>query len=278
MRERCCSLSAVRLTHARAHTHTSVLANFLTPWGSTSFVAQAPFGCGRLFVDGAQVTATGTKWATHEATRRSDPLPTSGVVVSTATRMPFEQNGVFWVVNLSNPTTKHATVRVDIALPASVKRYESVGTWVYDVPADVTTSVYTPFSSPAGQKGVVACRPPSETLGRPTGGSHPACGRFEFVGAVQPDSVHAAGPPPPPSPPLGTCSIAGEWVQERSGDTFGPIVEDPSHKAFSWTGNPKYKEEGWNSFNGTLDGAGNIVLHYYRTCDRQAPSHAVPYP
>ena len=37
------------------------------------------YGCGRLLVDGVQVAATSTRWQTHEAGRRSAPLPGSGV-------------------------------------------------------------------------------------------------------------------------------------------------------------------------------------------------------
>ena len=62
-----------------------------------------PYGCGRLSVDGAHVDATSTRWAAYEAGRRSSPLPGSGVVVSTATRLPFEQAGVMWELHFDNP-------------------------------------------------------------------------------------------------------------------------------------------------------------------------------
>lgn len=216
-------------------------------------------------VNGQQIEATGTKWAAYEATRRSDPLPTSNVVVTTATRMPFEQTGVVWVINFTNPTSSAAVLRVDFALGASIKKYETVGTWVYDVPNDVTSSVYTPFTSANGAKGVYACGPPSHAIGATKGPSVPACAQYQFVGDMQPDSIHAAGPPPSPPAPLGGCLIAGKWVQETSGQVFGPIVENQQDRTFTWTGNPKYPTEGWNTLNGTLDGTGNIVLHYFRT-------------
>lgn len=34
------------------------------------------------------------------------------------------------------------------------------------------------------------------------------------------------------------CSIAGSWVQEQSGDTFGPITEDKAAHSFHWLSNP----------------------------------------
>jgi len=65
-----------------------------------------PYGCGRLSIDGTHVDASTTRWAAYEAGRRSSPLPGSGVAVSTATRMPFEQAGVMWKLDFANPGTE----------------------------------------------------------------------------------------------------------------------------------------------------------------------------
>jgi len=89
----------------------------------------APFGCGRMLVDGQHVQATSTKWSTHEAGRKSAPLAANGVVVESLTRMPFETNGVFWLVKFTNPTKKEANMKVDFELSAMVNRLTTVGTW-----------------------------------------------------------------------------------------------------------------------------------------------------
>ena len=133
-------------------------------------------------------------------------------------------------------------------------------------------------------------------------GTRGACSRYTFVGA-QPDAIRLP-PPPPPMPQ--SCDIAGSWVQESSGDTFGPLAEDkaagasshahrplfplrpallyihgipvgkegPTGKGFlrpwlgtfEWGHNPKYATEGWTSLNGTVQGT-RLALSYYRTYD-----------
>ena len=83
-------------------------------------------------VNGQHVPAAATQWATHQAGRRSGVIEATDsatmksvpVMVTTATRMPFEQNGVQWQINITNPNKNGtATVRVDIELSATAARY-----------------------------------------------------------------------------------------------------------------------------------------------------------
>ena len=229
----------------------------------------APFGCGRMLVDGAQVGAAATRWATHEAGRRSAPLP-SGVTVQSATRMPFEANGVLWEINFTS--TKAATIRVDFELSSMVNKLSTVGTWVY--PAINTPSAFNYSALTGGaQKGSLSCGGGGKN-GRGMGtsvGSRSACSRYTFIGK-QPDTISLPPPPPPAPPPPSSCSIAGKWVQESSKDVFGPIVEDSGSHSFAWAHNPKYTTEGWTHFNGTISGT-LITLTYYREIPPPQPRH-----
>ena len=40
--------------------------------------------------------------------------------------MPFEQNGVMWVINFSNPSTKDVTITIDFKLTAMVSKFSTV--------------------------------------------------------------------------------------------------------------------------------------------------------
>ena len=163
----------------------------LPPLSACGINAQNRFGCGRFMVNGQHVSASATRWATHEAGRRSSPLLfAGGVTIESATRMPFEQNGVMWVVKVHNPGPHAATLRVDVELSAAVARYESVGTWVYAVPdtENVDSNTYTPVQHNQS-KGVLVC-----------GGSKPAapaiagaCAQYIFSGDIQPDSTGTTG-------------------------------------------------------------------------------------
>ena len=82
-------------------------------------------------VNGQHVGASATRWSAYEAGRRSAPIQVVdaetkedvSVQITTATRMPFEQNGVQWVINITNPSKRGtATIRVDIELSASVRK------------------------------------------------------------------------------------------------------------------------------------------------------------
>jgi hypothetical protein len=235
----------------------------------------APFGCGSMQVDGEQVAASATRWATHEAGRRAAALPGSGVVVESATRMPFETNAVLWTINFTNPTSNAASIRVDFRLSGMVNKLSSVGTWVYPAINDPTKFNFTAATS-GDQKGSESC---GGGIADQPGMGHTvqtrsACSRYTFVGAQQPDEIVVLPPPPPPPPLPPSCSIAGSWIQESSGDTFGPITEDTDAHTFAWSHNPKYTTEGWSSLNGSLSVTGHSIhMIYYRTYDVSRTPH-----
>ena len=191
----------------------------LPPFAACGGSAARPYGCGRLLVDGAHVAAAATRWATHEAGRRSAPLAGSGgVVISSATRMPFEQNGVMWTLNFTNPATTAAgavnaanvTIRVDIELSAAARQYETVGTWTYNVPADADAFPYTPFADfrtgQPRQRGVHVCRP--RTTAANASHSDAACARYLVSGALQPDAIAPTGVPVIPAGTVPTATFS----------------------------------------------------------------------
>jgi hypothetical protein len=191
----------------------------LPPFAACGGSAARPYGCGRLLVDGVHVAAAATRWATHEAGRRSAPLANSGgVVVSSATRMPFEQHGVMWELNFTNPATTaagaanaaNATIRVDIELSAAARQYETVGTWVYNVPADADAFPYTPFADfrtgLPRQRGVHVCRP--RTTAANASYSDAACARYVVSGPLQPDAIAPAGAPVIPAGAVPTATFS----------------------------------------------------------------------
>lgn len=221
----------------------------LPPFAGCGRGTLAPYGCGRMLVNGGQLPAVETRWAAHEAGRRSAPIAGSGVVVESFMRMPFEQPGIIWDFVFNNPTTELANVSVDFELSAMVSQYATVGTWVYGVPNDPTAFVCNESSSEAsGQKGVTCCDAAHS--------AHPACAEYRFVG-TQPDELTV-----PPSAPT-SCNISGEWIQEASGQQFGPIASFQDG-TFSWSGNPHYAQDGWDKFNGSVARSGSISLTYYR--------------
>jgi len=107
----------------------------LPPFAGCGSGDSNPYGCGFLAIDGKHVDATATRWLAHEAGRRSDLQAGSGVVVQSATRMAFEQNGVLWTINISNPAAaaNAVTINVTFGLAATISRFSTVGTWVYQV-------------------------------------------------------------------------------------------------------------------------------------------------
>ena len=133
--------------------------------------------------------------------------------------MPFEQNGVMWEVNITNPSvTTAATVRLDITLSSAAARFQTVGTWVYRVPQLADAFPYVPFEDTASAaasaatsanaassngspedgvstnssaaaakaKGVMVCG-----QGAPTPAIGAACSRYVVSGDVQPDTIAA---------------------------------------------------------------------------------------
>ena len=158
-----------------------------------------------------------------------------------------------------------------------------MGTWVYDAHNNYRGMHYTYTNGSAGsnrnQQGTMACTSSGDDIARGSDGvaTRPACLAYTFVGAAQPDSVNAppTPPPPPPPPPMPRCSIAGKWIQQQSGDTFGPFTEDNATGFFTWTGNPEFKKDGWNTINGAMRDFGGI-LALVRFRQRQA-SPIVPH-
>lgn len=96
----------------------------------------------------------------------------------------------------------------------------TVGTWVYPATNSIHDFNFTALSG-GGQKGSTSC---GGGGGPGNKGARDACSRYVFVGQHQPDDVTfpPAAPPPPPAAP---CSIAGKWIQDQTGDTFGPFTE-----------------------------------------------------
>ena len=79
---------------------------------------------------GAHVAASETLWLPNEASRRSEPLSDSGgIVVNSAIRMPFEQQGVMWQLDFTNPSAVDVKISLDLELSAAVAKYQSVGDW-----------------------------------------------------------------------------------------------------------------------------------------------------
>ena len=191
------------------------------------------YGCGGLFVNGERVAASATRWLAHEAGRRSDAV--AGVVVETATRMPFEQNGAMWEVNISNPsTTASATVRLDIELSAAAASYETVGTWVYAVPNLFEAFRYTATSGTETWAGAMVC---GQGAGAPATGS--ACSQYVFSGAVQPDVVSAAtgGATTPPNATFSALTVApGGVVTVRVSLAIGADAASTSRAVSAFSG------------------------------------------
>jgi hypothetical protein len=145
-----------------------------------------PYGCGRLMIDNKHVQASMTKWAAHEASRRSEQLE-SGLVIETSTRMPYEQNGVIWQVNLTNNNSNGPEISptVTFELPGTIQQFVTLD-WVYEAPNDPSKFNYS-ATSLNGQKGVLS---QSTSPASPT--SRPAAALFLFAGSVQPDQVSTA--------------------------------------------------------------------------------------
>ena len=133
---------------------------------------------------------------------------------------------------------------------------------VMQAPNDPAAINYSAFVTGA-QKGVLG-----EGVLAPTTNEKPAASRYAFIG-LQPDSIVLY---PRPSPSLLNCSIAGLWIQEVSGQLFGPVVTSADRRHFAWDSNP-YKKDGWSKFNGTYDNHNKLTLTYFRDDGHQAVEH-----
>jgi hypothetical protein len=144
---------------------------------------EVQFGCGRMLIDNKHVPAMATKWSAHEAGRRSAQLD-SGLVIETSTRMPYEQNGILWQIQLTNKNLDH-TIKptVSFELPAMMQQYVSLD-WVFPTVNDPSKFNYSPVNIGKG-KGVL-----SQSTSPASSTSRPAAALFHFVGGLQPDTVN----------------------------------------------------------------------------------------
>ena len=234
----------------------------------------APCGCGSLTVAGEAVAATGTRWSAYEARRRSDPLPGSGVVIESATRMGFEQNTVMWAINFTNPKGSAQTLaNVTFVLASMVTQYSTVGTWVYAVPTDPAQFNYT--SSPvAGRQAILSTHAQpiagdrhardqnrGDASTRPPRPTHGAASRMAFVGSMQPDIVHTC----PHAPPKNlACDLVGVWVQDATNERFN-ITMTGQHSFNLNISAADAKRNGWLYGVGTLsDDRASFTFAYFR--------------
>jgi hypothetical protein len=150
-----------------------------------------------------------TQWKAYEAGRQSLPLAHSGgVVVTSGTRMAFEQNAVLWELNVSNPSASPVVLNLTLELAGTVSLFSTVGTWVYTAPNDASAYTYaaigathdsadvsrTTVGDRTDQRGVTSIGHAAATDKEKS-----AATRFVFVGDLQPDTVWVP-PKRPPSP------------------------------------------------------------------------------
>jgi hypothetical protein len=201
------------------------------------------YGCGGLFVNGKRVAASATRWLAYEAGRRSDAV--AGVVVETATRMPFEQNGAMWEVNITNPsTTTSATVRLDIELSAAAASYQTIGTWVYAVPNLFEKFPYTTTSGKGKWAGAMVCG-----QGAPAPATGSACSQYVFSGTVQPDVVSAAtgDATTPPNATFSALTVApGGVVTVRVSLAIGADAASTSRAVSAFSGEKAAWTSAWS--------------------------------
>jgi hypothetical protein len=131
-----------------------------------------PDGCGRLLVGGQQVEASATRYRADEVARRGTAA--NGLLVSSAMRMLFEQAGVLWQINLTNPSATSLAADVEFELSAMVTEQAHVA-WVQPLPYDPANFTYTRLGGRL--HGVLSVGKPS--LANPA--VRPAAAVFAFV-------------------------------------------------------------------------------------------------
>lgn len=105
-------------------------------------------GCGRMLVDGLQVQATSTRYRADEVARRGHT--SNGLAVDSRMRMLFEQSGVLWKLNITNPSDEPSTAAdVEFELSAMANELAHVA-WVQPLPYDPANFSYTEFRATAG--------------------------------------------------------------------------------------------------------------------------------
>jgi hypothetical protein len=113
-------------------------------------------GCGRMLVGGAQVEATSTRYRADEVARRG--RTSNGLAIDSRMRMLFEQPGVLWKLNITNPSDEPSTATdVEFELSAMVNELAHVA-WVQPLPYDPANFSYTLFGASAGTglRGIVS--------------------------------------------------------------------------------------------------------------------------
>lgn len=110
-----------------------------------------PNGCGRLLINGVQVEATHIKYQADQVARQSRPAGGGGLTVSSKMRMLFEEPGVLWLFNLSNPTDSAVTVDFELELALMVNEFAHVA-WVLELPYDPANFTYTELGGDPGHQ------------------------------------------------------------------------------------------------------------------------------
>jgi hypothetical protein len=145
------------------------------------------YGCGKLFVDGQHVETASMRYQADEVNRRSGVL-SSGLTVTSKMRMLFEQHGVLWQLNFTNPTDGPVTPEITFELSAMVQQFSHVQ-WVQSLAFDPSKFDYTSFAS-SGLTGILSVgNEPATNIMRP------AASLWAFVGA-KPDKVDVASTVP----------------------------------------------------------------------------------
>ena len=151
-----------------------------------------PNGCGRMLLDGVQVVAEMTKYAAFEVARSTRGVASLGLAVSSRMRMLFENQGVLWQLNFTNPSST-TTLKQDLTfeLAAMVREYSHIA-WVQSLPYNPHNFTYTPVAniSASTLTGVMSVGNGGLVTGR--GQSRPATSLYAFVGGdggAQPDAI-----------------------------------------------------------------------------------------
>ena len=92
------------------------------------------------------------RYQADEASRRSAPT-SSGLTLTSFTRMMYERAGVLWIVNVTNPSAAAVAADVEFELTAMVTEYAHVS-WVLPLPYDPANFTYTELSN--GLHGVLS--------------------------------------------------------------------------------------------------------------------------
>jgi hypothetical protein len=139
-------------------------------------------GCGRMLIGGDHVAATSTRYRADEVARRGSAA--NGLAVDSRMRMLFEQAGVLWQINLTNPSNV-PTVATDVTfeLSAMVNEVAHVA-WVQPLPYDPANFSFSALSPAAAAGGATGLRG-AISVGKPalaTPALRPAASLFGFAG------------------------------------------------------------------------------------------------